>query len=376
MISIDRSLLGEEQLGDALVRHLDYGRYVERLDIIVFSRQGYKAHKISDRVYVWPTNSLSKLGYYFSAKKIGEKIHQESQFELVVCQDPFLTGLAGYSLKKKFKVPLLLHCHGDFWDNSHWLKEQWFNRIFFSIGKKLIFKADALRVVTGQIKDKLVKLGIAPEKIFVISTPVDFQRFKKADAGEIEKIKKEYGGKKIILFVGRLVAAKDIPNLLSAMAIVKKTYSDAVCLLVGDGPDKEGIKKMISESGLGQAVKLIGRIDTYDLPAYYHAAEFLVLPSTNESFGKVILEAAAAKKPTVSTATTGASGIIKDNETGILVPIGDSQKLSEAILKLLNNESLIKQLGEAAFADIDQRFGYQRNIDKIISLWQKLATSK
>jgi len=376
MISLDRSLLGFEQLGDTVIRHMDYGQHVERLDIIVFSKKGYKQQKISERVYVWPTNSLSKLNYYFDAKKIGQKIHQQNKFELIVCQDPFLTGLAGYSLKKKFNAPLLLHCHGDFWDNPYWLKEQWFNPIFLRIGKRLIFKADALRVVSPEIKEKLIKLKIAERKITVIPTPVNFERFTKFNADKVEEIKSDNKDKKIILFVGRLAKCKEIPVLLEALKIVNNKFQQFVCLILGKGPEKENIMKMVDQLGLSDSVKLVGMVDTYDLPNYYHTSDLNVMSSTNESFGKVILEAAAAKIPTVSTATTGASSIIKSKETGILVPIGDSQKLGEEMLKLLQNDNLRNQLGEAAFNDIKERFNYQKNIQNIIELWQNIIKAQ
>src|SRR3989344_2806876 len=114
MISIDRSLLGKNQLGDAVERHKQYGQRVERLDIIVFSKKGSAEYKIFDTVVSYPTNSRSKLSYYVDALKLGRKLFDQHHYDLVITQDPFLTGMVGATLKKLLNVKLLVHFHGDF----------------------------------------------------------------------------------------------------------------------------------------------------------------------------------------------------------------------------------------------------------------------
>ena len=79
MISIDRGLLGQGQLGDVVERHTEYGKHVDQLDIIIFSVKGFEPYQISSNVKSYPTNSKSKLHYFFDAKKIGQKLFTNSQ---------------------------------------------------------------------------------------------------------------------------------------------------------------------------------------------------------------------------------------------------------------------------------------------------------
>ena len=169
MISIDKGLLGRGQLGDVLDRHKKYGEHCERLDIIVLSSVGYENYQLSNKVTAYPTNSKKKWQYYYDAMKIGKELFGRYKYDLIVTQEPFITGLIGCQLKKKFGTKLLIHFHGDFWQNSLWLRESKKN-IFYNILQKIIVpRADAIRVTSHIIKDKLIKSGLNEKKIRVIN---------------------------------------------------------------------------------------------------------------------------------------------------------------------------------------------------------------
>ncbi|MBN1778960.1 MAG: hypothetical protein JW816_01950, partial [Candidatus Buchananbacteria bacterium] len=124
-IGTDKTLVGGPKLGDALARHASYGRFVDQLDVIVYTNknEGLKKFVISDNVIGHPTNSLAKIFFIFDAVKIFQKINQEKKVDVAVCQDPFVMGLAGVLLKFKYKIKLQVNFHGDFWQNKNWLKE-------------------------------------------------------------------------------------------------------------------------------------------------------------------------------------------------------------------------------------------------------------
>ena len=176
MISIDRTLLGTDYSGDVLERHQKYAQLAGKLDIIVLSKKAqssdrvksFSKNKISPELTVYPTNSSRKINYISDVFEIAKKIYWPDKFHLIVTQDPFLTGLAGWLIKKRFKVPLLVHFHGDFWRNKYWLRERWFNPMFLVLSKFLIKGADGIRVVSSGIKKKLIKAGIDKSKIKVI----------------------------------------------------------------------------------------------------------------------------------------------------------------------------------------------------------------
>lgn len=376
IISLDRNILGlPGAFGDAAERHKLYGKYVDSLDIIVMNRGKAEVKKLSDEVRAYPTNSLSRFFYFWDAYKIGKKIYNKRKFDLVVCQDPFLTGLSGYLLKKKTGCKLIVHSHGDFFGNFYWLKENWFNFPFVLIGNFVIQRADAIRAVSKGVAENFIKMGFKREKIYQISTPVDLNKFSNYNKNKVQEIRKKYERKKIVFFVGRLVQAKNISLLIDSFQEALLEYKDAVLLIAGSGEQKQELEEKIKNEKLENNIFLLGAIDHNDLPSYYRVCDFFVLPSTNESFGKVLLEAAAAGKTSVASKTLGAQEIIKDGETGFIVPINDKNELKNKILKLLTGDELRKRMGDSARENAYNEYGFEKNTEKIINMWRKIANN-
>jgi len=372
MIGLDRNLFRADSIGDVIERHKKYAQYVDRLDMIIFSKKGLVERKINAKLNVYPTNSLFKIFYAWDAYKVTRPlVHPDT---LIICQDPFLTALTGWFLKRKFKTPLLIHFHGDFWQNPYWLQEKWYNLILLLLSKFLVRKADGIRVVSSGIKQKLIKAGLLENKIRVIPTPtVNLEKFQNYDLGEVKKIKEQYHHRKIILYVGRLVKEKNLPLLLKAVKKIVSRYPQCVFLIIGQGPEEKKLKNQVLNYKLPDYVKFLGPLKHKDLINYYQACYALVLPSFSESFGKVILEAGLTQKPTVATATTGAKEIIVDGQTGFLVPINNRTALSKAIIKLLQDENLVQEMGQKAKEHILAKFNPEQITQKMIGFWKELV---
>ena len=371
MISIDRTLLGTDYSGDALERHQEYAQQAGKLDIIVFSKSsGFKKKKISSQLTVYSTNSTTKLNYIFNAYNIAKNIYWPDKFDLIVCQDPFLTGLAGWLIKKRFKVPLLVHFHGDFWQNKYWLWERWFNWFFLIISKFLVKRADGIRVVSSIIKDKLIEDGIDKKKIRVIPTPVDLEKFENFDEKKVNKFRKKHGlDRKVIINVGRQDPSKDYKTLYKAISLVYEDYKKLAFWQAGNKdylPEKiKGDQNLILTS--------VGKIKQEELVNYYHASDIYVSSSCHESFGKVLIEAMATGLPVIATETTGSKEIIRDGVNGYLVPIEDSEALAKKILFLLTNPDKAEEIGQAGRKMVRGKFDQQKVIKEIIKFWNDLT---
>jgi len=372
MISLDRTLLGADYSGDVIERHQEYARRTGQLDIIVFSKKGFKKIKVSSQLTAYPTNSSTKINYIFDAFKIAKEIYWPDKFDLIVVQDPFLTGLAGWLIKKRFKVPLLVYFHGDFWQNKYWLKEKWFNPIFLFLSKFLVDRTDGIRVVSSGIKNKLVKGGVNKKKIRIIPTPVNLDKFIYCNPEKVRNFReKHHPGRKVIINVGRKDPSKDYATLYKAISLVYEDYKKLAFWQIGT--DVYLREKIKADENL--ILTSTDKINQEELTNYYHASDIYVSSSKHESFGKVLIEVMAAGLPVVATATTGSKEIIKDRVNGFLVPIEDSQTLAKKILYLLNNPAKAKQMGEAGRKIVKERFNQQKIIQQIIKFWQDLTAS-
>ncbi|MAF13921.1 MAG: hypothetical protein CMI53_03440 [Parcubacteria group bacterium] len=360
MISLDKGLLGNGQLGDVVERHQKYGQYVDQLDIVVFSPTGFTNYKISDKVNSYPTNSLSKLKYYFDAIKIGKELFNKTKYDLIITQEPFVTGLVGVKLKKLFNTKLLVHFHGDFWDNPNWLKENKFNWLFLKMSKKVVPQADAIRVMSQGQKEKFSKLK--NKLVKVISTPVDLEKYQNVSS-------KKNPNNKMVLHVGRYDKVKDFQTLLKAFEIVDSKLSNIDFRQIG-----ADLHKIMDIPANLNFISQPNKSSKVLVEKWYPMSDVVVLSSTSESFGKVLVEANAAGKPVVSTATTGAKEIIQDGVNGYLAPIGDAQALADKILYLLNNPDKAKEMGENGRKLVKEKYG--DNTNKIINFWQEIVNEK
>ncbi|MBU1176930.1 MAG: glycosyltransferase family 4 protein [Patescibacteria group bacterium] len=375
MISSDRTLLSVNS-GDALDRHKKYADLAGQLDIIVFSKKGLKKRKISDNLRIYPTNSITKLNYVINAYEIIRSIYWPDKFDLVVCQDPFLTGLTGWIIKKRFKVPLLIHFHGDFWQNNYWLKKSkrwwhlfWYNGLLLFLSKFLVNKADGIRVVSSGIKDKLIKAGVPKNKVKIIPTLVDLEKFEKYNSTRVKKLKLENKNHKMIINVGlRDPSAKDYPTLFKAINLVYEKYRNLAFYQIG-------AKICLQEKIKGDdnlILNSLGETGQKELINYYYASDIYVSSSCNESLGKTLIEAMVCGLPVVATNTTGSKEIVIDGKNGFLVPIGDSEALAKKILFLLNNPEKAKEMGQAGKKMVKEKFKQEKILKKVIKFWKEL----
>lgn len=362
-IGTDRTLVGGKKLGDAIERHRSYGKFLAHLDIIVYTNkeEHLKRFQISENVIGYPTDSISKLFFIFDVLKIFKKINQSHKVDIVVCQDPFLPALAGYLIKKKYQVKLQLNFHGDFWQNPAWLKERWLNIFFLLISKFTVPQADLIRVMSQGQKEKLIKFGIKENKIKVISTPVNLEKY----INFVPKAKID--NSRMVLHVSRYHPVKDFKTLGKAWRLIKEKFEQVYLVQVGG---EEKAKEEIDSP----EVKILPLTDQQSLIQFYYEADVVVLSSVSESFGKVLVEANACGKPVVATATTGAKEIVQDGYNGFLVPVGNYKRLAERIIYLLEHPNEAKKMGENGRELMKEKFG--DNTQKIINAWKELIGGK
>ena len=235
-IGSDRNLFNERS--EARARIGEYGKLADEMHIIVFNRKpGFEKQNFGN-IYLYPTNSKSKLFYIFDAIKIGSCMIKKNGEWLVMAQDPFEAGIAGYRIAKKLKQPLQLQVHTDFL-NPYFKKESLLNRIRVSIAKILIPRADSIRVVSERIKHSLNSVFRVPNsKISVLPVFIDVQKIQKSPA-KISLRKKYSQFDFIILMVSRLTREKNIGLAIEAMAEITKKYPKTGLVIVGNGPEKE-----------------------------------------------------------------------------------------------------------------------------------------
>jgi glycosyltransferase involved in cell wall biosynthesis len=176
-------------------------------------------------------------------------------------------------------------------------------------------------------KQVVAEIGEGAHGPFVVPNPVDMKASK--PVYEERLLAKEPGGEVNILSVGRLTAQKDQGVLLEAFAKLTSAVPARLWIL-GEGPERRSLESQVSAMGLESSVQMPGWVD--DLSTYQRMADLFVLSSRWEGMPLAMLEAMACGIPVVSTdCPTGPREVLADGDHGGLVPVGDSERLAEAM---------------------------------------------
>lgn len=347
MLSTDRALF--ETDSPVRARLIEQAALVNHIHVIVLTPSGstFTMQEVTTSLTFYPTSSGSKAAYLPDAYALGKKIlegkHPKDTW-LVSAQDPFLVGALGYLLAKKFALPLQLQLHTDPWSKA-WRAEGLRNKIEFFIATFLLSRADGIRVVSERVKKSVLLLGVAPEKVAVIPIFVDVEHFMKSKASfDLHKSYPLFP--RIILSLGRLTPEKNFHKLIRAFREVHRANGDAMLLIIGSGPERERLLSLARSLDLESAVVLLPW--ARDVVSYYKSADLYVQPSLYEGWGMAVIEAMASGKAVIMTDVGCAGEVLKDGESGVIVPSTDEQTLASAMLRLLSDDALRASLGQRA----------------------------
>ncbi|RMG54985.1 MAG: glycosyltransferase [Acidobacteria bacterium] len=236
---------------------------------------------------------------------------------------------------------------------------------------EVLRRADRIIVGSPAPLDHWSTLAPFRHKCAIVPFGIDTRPFQDEErwAARARDIRRRYG-EPLLLFVGRLVYYKGLEYLIEAMRRIP-----ARLLVIGDGPLRERFQRKIEEDGLGEKIALLGERSPEHLPAYYHACDVFVLPSTHrsEAFGIVQLEAMACGKPVVSTnLPSGVPWVNRDGETGLVVPPRDVDALVRAIRLLLAHSELRWRLGRRGRHRVHREFTRDRMGDRMLAVYEEV----
>ena len=168
----------------------------------------------------------------------------------------------------------------------------------------------------------------------------------------------------IIACIARLVGKKGVDVALRAHAITRERFPDVRMIVAGDGPERQQLEALALDLGLAGCVTFMGWVEPAEIPEVIDSVTLLVVPSrTAEPFGIVAVEAMQMSRPVICTNQGGLPEVVEADKTGFVVPADDPQALADAILRLLENPTLARELGEAGRVRAGNCFAIERCID-------------
>ena len=161
--------------------------------------------------------------------------------------------------------------------------------------------------------------------------------------------------------------------LIDAFARLLPEHRALRLVLVGDGELRPAIERQIQELGLADRVVLFGTAT--DMPPLYDAFDLFVQASNSEGLPNVLLEASAAGLPIVATAAGGTGEVVRDGETGLLVPVDDVDELGSAVRRAIVDEGLRRQMAATARREVERDYGMERFVREYAALYRELLST-
>jgi glycosyltransferase involved in cell wall biosynthesis len=230
--------------------------------------------------------------------------------------------------------------------------------------KETIKKCARIITITNQTKNLYIKT-FDERNISTIPFGVDTDVFKPARL-------KERSEECEILYAGSLYPLKGVPDLIRAIANVRKHGLKANLTIVGEGQQKEALTALTRALGIEEHVKFEGFVPYSNMPQYYKRSDIFCFPTLGEPFGKAVTEAMACGKPVIATNVGGPAEIIQDEVDGLLVPPSNPEAIALQITRLIEDRNERRRLGERARETAVNRFSWSIIAEKYHQLYSGL----
>lgn len=268
------------------------------------------------------------------------------------------------------RAKIVLHWHSDI------VKQKSLMIFYRPFQTMLLRRASRIIVTSRNYFDSSSDLQPYVKKVRVVPIGLDTEHLMFLP-GIDQTIKTQYPGKKIVLSIGRLTYYKGFRYLIEAAC---KLRDDTIVLIGGCGELQDELERLIKQKGVADRVKLIGRIPQEQIGAYFAAADLFCLPSIvrTEAFGVVLAEALAMGVPIVACDIlgSGVNWVNKHGDTGLNVPVCDSQALAAAINKILDSPELLTRFKMNCKKRYESFFSLKKMGYKVYEIYDEILNSK
>jgi glycosyltransferase involved in cell wall biosynthesis len=267
-------------------------------------------------------------------------------------------GFVGALVSMLTRAPLVITTHGtdvEMLRRARWAKP---------LARFTFARARTVTCGSTYLREQLLSLGVADAaRVCVIPMPVNPQfAIPNSQFGQNNELRTPAlaGGARVanceILTVARLTAQKSIDTLLDAMAVLRERACDARLKIIGDGPERAALEQQTRALNLQDHVEFVGALPQKELPRHYAECAVFVLPSIREGMGLVFAEALLCGAPVIAANSGGVTDIVKDGDTGLLVPERDARALADAIEKMLNDRAFAARLASNGATWVRERY--------------------
>ncbi|WP_085522136.1 glycosyltransferase family 4 protein [Tuberibacillus sp. Marseille-P3662] len=303
-------------------------------------------------------------GIYDTAKKL----HKQYQFDLIHAHVALPDGVATMKLAHQLGLPFVLTIHGkDLLGTIHTNRSSKLQvKKAIQSAKQVVLVSDRLDTIRKQAFEDVIdeKCHVVPNGVspIFLKEPMDQEKQKPSFSP-------------ILLSVSNLNPLKGIQYNIVAVSKLIKKYNNLHYYIVGKGESEQYLRDLVTEHQLQDHVTFLGAKSKEEVKQLMEQCDVFSMPSWNEAFGIVYIEAMACGKPIIGTRGEGVEEVVSNESNGFLVPPQDEDALATVIDKLFENEQLRRKVGGNAKELIEEKFTWKRNGEHMLKIYQRALES-
>jgi 1,2-diacylglycerol 3-alpha-glucosyltransferase len=297
--------------------------------------------------------------------------------DIIHTHTPFGVGWEAVRLARALKVPLV-GTHHTFFD--HYLDHVHLN---FNLVKTISWKyvagyynkCDLVISPSKALLDGMKENGVY-KKLILFPNAVDIGAFLPVQENRRQELKKKFGIKGVsLVYMGRLSYEKSVEVVIQAYKKIVEKHPESTLLVVGNGPQKNKLEKMVEELSLKKNVLFTGMLVGNDLVEAIQANDFFVTASKTENMPLSVMEAMSAGLPVIGVDSLGMPEIVKDNENGFIVSPDHVDEFANRMDTLFKDANLRQKFAEGA-RKTAQSYDKDENIKKLVHVYESLIQKK
>lgn len=339
---------------------------------LVSYRKPFRLDNKNVKTHFVPLRNYQVLEHFPVVMSTASKLYdvvKKHEMEIINVHYAIPYSTASYLAREMFKsegvkIPIVTTVHGT---DVHTIGQK---KELKDIVRFTLKSSDGITTVCKYLSDQVKRKFNIDNNVKVIYNYVDTERFRKTDNPALRK--KLGRGGKIILHASNFRAIKNVDDIINTFRKVKKSVPSRL-VLIGDGPEKQRIKRKVASNKLSKDVLFISA--RKDIEKFYSASDIFMLASIREGCPLSILEAMSSSLPVISTKVGGIPEVVQDGKTGHLIKTSDVEKMADKTIDLLTNDKKREKMGKDARSKVMKNFTADKIIPQYESYYKKLLLS-
>lgn len=349
-----------------------------------FARRGHEVHLISrrftegydgfdDRIQMHPlirllplpqasnvSVYLSSVLWLFQVRRLVKKMKPDILHAHFIGVPGYLGAISGFH-------PLVLTAWGS---DILIIPKQ--NPVYRFFTKQALHRADCIICVSSALKEEMIKLGAAPNKIEMTPIGIDTQEFSPGLRNEVLLQKLDMVDSPVVISTRSLKPIYDVETLIKAIPLVLQEIPEAKFVIAGEGKQRSYLESLAQSLGISDSTKFIGWISNNALPKYLASSDVYVSTSLSDGTSISLLEALACQLAPVVTDIPANRPWVDDGRNGFLIPVGDYEMLAERIVFLLKGNNTRDKFGRTGRDIVMQRAEYENEMRNVARIYKDL----